>query len=163
MNRFLPPSFFEWCVNTPLARMIKSSMWDFAVLETIHIIGLALLLGSIFVTNLAVLGLGLRQPAGRVAKNTLPWGLAGFVLIVASGIPMFVSAATTYSGSFPFLLKMLLLAAAIVLQFAILRYPSVQKGTPAGKAVAVIALVCWFGVAYAGRAIAFDVLLNPGD
>jgi len=163
MNHFLPAAFFRWCVNTPVAHLIKQSMWGFAILETIHIIGLTLLLGSIFVVNLAVLGWGMRQPAERVAKEAARWGLAGFGLMVCSGVPMFMSAATSYSASIPFLVKMMLLAAGLLLQFALYKLPGMYNGSAAGKIAAGLSLACWFGVAYSGRAIAFEVLLSLGS
>lgn len=160
MNHLLPQSFFQWCVNTPLARLISQSMWGFAVLETFHLLGLTLVLGSIFVVNLTVLGLGMRQPAARLARQVAPWALGGFVLMIASGVPMFLSAAVTYSGSIPFVIKMALLLSAITLQIAI--HARRYAVTAVGKVAAGLALLCWFGVAYAGRGIAFEVLFGTG-
>lgn len=162
MNHFLPNSFFEWCVNMPLARLISGSMWGFAVLETFHIVGLTVLLGSILVVNLRILGFGLRQPAERLARQVAPWALAAFVVMVSSGVPMFLSAAVTYSGSIPFVIKMTLLASGILLQAAIHWKSGMYAGSAAGKLVASLALVCWLGVAYAGRGIAFEVLFGTG-
>jgi hypothetical protein len=163
MIRFLPLSFFRWCINTPIAQVIKNSKWGFAILETFHIVGFTILLGSILVTNLAVLGLGMRQPAERIAKEATRWGLAGFAIVLLSGIPMFMSAATTYSSSFPFLIKMSLLLASFVLQLALTRLPAMYNGSFAGKVAACVSIVCWMGVAYAGRAIAFEVLFGTAD
>jgi len=69
MNHILPPAFFQWCLRTSLAQAISQSMWGFAVLETIHLIGLVLVLGSIFVINLRILGFGVKtvRTAGNVA------------------------------------------------------------------------------------------------
>lgn len=163
MIRFLPLSFFRWCINTPVAQVVKQSKWGFAILETFHIVGFTILLGAILVTDLAVLGLGMRQPADRIAKEATRWGLAGLAIVLLSGIPMFMSAATTYSTSFPFLLKMVLLLACFVLQFSLTRFPAMYKGTFAGKMAACVSLICWMGVAYAGRAIAFEVLFGTAD
>ena len=162
MNHLLPASFFQWCVNTPLARLISQSMWGFAVLETFHIVGLVLLLGSIVVVDLTVLGFGMRQPAERLARQVAPWALGGFVLMISSGVPMFLSAAVTYSGSIPFVIKMALLVSGIGLQLAIHTVSSMQSGSAAGKFAACVSLICWFGVAYAGRGIAFEVLFGTG-
>jgi hypothetical protein len=162
MIHFLPYSFFQWCAKTPFARLISQSMWGFAVLETVHILGLAMLLGSIFVVNLSVLGFGMRQPAAKLARELRPWGLAGFLLMAGSGIPMFMSAALTYANSIPFVIKMTLLILAIVLQSTIHRVSGMYDGSVLGKLAACLALVCWFGVAYAGRGIAFEVLFGTG-
>jgi len=161
MNHLLPAAFFEWCVNTSLAKLISQSMWGFAVLETIHLTGLAVFLGWIFVLNLTVLGVGMKKPAGSVARELGVWGLTGLGVMVASGLPMFMSAAVTYSGSIPFLVKMSLLILSIALQTTIHKVPGMYEGSVAGKVLAGIALICWFAVAYAGRAIAFEVLFDP--
>lgn len=159
MIHFLPYSFFQWCAKTSLATLISGSKWGFAVLETFHIIGATMLLGSIVVLNLRMLGWGLRQPAWRLAREVAPWGLAGFALMLASGIPMFMSAATTYSTSIPFAIKMGLLLLSIVLQLAIYWMLTRHDTAIAGKVAACFSLLCWFAVAYAGRGIAFEVLI----
>jgi hypothetical protein len=154
MNHILPRAFFQWCLNTSFAQAISHSTWGFAIFETIHLVGLVLVLGSIFVVNLRILGFGVRQPVALLTKEVAPWGLAGLLIMVASGIPMFMSAAMTYSGSVPFLVKMILLLCAITLQIVIYRMP--------GKLAAGLSLLCWFGVAYAGRGIAFEILFGSG-
>ncbi|HLK46780.1 MAG TPA: DUF6644 family protein [Bryobacteraceae bacterium] len=162
MNHLLPSWFFQWCVNTPLARLISQSMWGFAVLETFHIAGLVMVLGSILVVDLTVLGFGMRQPAERLARQVAPWGLAGLVVMIASGVPMFLSAAVTYSGSTPFAIKMTLLACGMGLQLGMHARSGMYAGSGAGKIAACLSLICWFGVAYAGRGIAFEVLFGTG-
>jgi hypothetical protein len=162
MIHFLPYVFFQWCVKTAMAKAIANSMWGFAVLETAHILGSVLVLGSIFVVNLRVLGYGVRQPAARLAREAAPWALAGLALMIASGVPMFMSAAVTYSGSTPFAIKMVLLFSAIAIQLAIHSVSGMYDGSAGGKLAACLALLCWFGVAYAGRGIAFEVLFGTG-
>ena len=134
MIHFLPFSFFQWCAKTSLAHLIAQSKWGFAVLETFHIIGLTLLLGSIVVVDLRVLGFGARQPAARLARQVAPWGLAGLALMHASGIPMFMSAAVTYAPSIPLAIKMSLLVSALALQFAIHKISGMYDGSVAGQA-----------------------------
>ena len=163
MIRFLPAAFFKWCASTSLAQAIAKSMWGFAVIETIHIIGLAMLLGSIFVLNLRVLGYGVKQSASDLAKEVFWWAVAGFTLMIVTGTVMFMSAATTYMGSDPFAIKMGLLLLAIILQFVIHKSPGMYSGSTLAKIAAFVALLCWFGVAYAGRGIAFEVLLSPTE
>lgn len=163
MDHLLPASFFKWCVATPVASWVNESLWGFATLETFHIIGLTVLLGTIVVVNLSVLGFGMRQSAGQLARELAPWSLAGLVVMIGSGVPMFLSSAVGYSHSVPFFVKMGLLLFAIVFQFAIYRKatkPGANQGARFGKLVACLSLICWFGIAYAGRAISFEVLFG---
>ena len=160
MSHFLPAAFFHWCVTTRLGMWVSTSMWGFAILETFHIIGLTIVLGTIFVINLTVLGVGTRQPADQLARELAPWTIAGLLVMIGSGVPMFMSSAVGYAGSVPFPIKMTLLISAIVLQVAIHRVPHMYDGTARGKLAACLSLVCWFGVAYAGRAISFEILFG---
>jgi hypothetical protein len=139
---------------------VSKSTWGFAILETFHIVGLTVLLGTIFVINLTVLGVGMRQPAGRLARELAPWTIAGLLVMIGSGVPMFMSSAVGYASSVPFLIKMTLLTSAIALQVAIHSVPRMYDGTAWGKLAACLSLVCWFGVAYAGRAISFEILFG---
>jgi hypothetical protein len=160
VNHLLPASFFRWCVDTRVGMWVSKSMWGFAILETFHIIGLTIVLGTIFVINLTVLGVGARQPAAQLAREVAPWTIGGLLVMIGSGVPMFMSSAVGYGGSVPFLIKMTLLVSAIALQVAIHKVPRMYDGTAWGKLAACLSLVCWFGVAYAGRAISFEILFG---
>jgi hypothetical protein len=160
MYHVFPASFLPWCVATPLAKYVALSVWSFPILETFHIMGLTLLLGSVFSLNLTVLGVGVRMPGDVLAKQLFPWAVAGFLLMVGTGIPMFMSAAPVYGDSRPFSIKMTLLVTAIVVQTAIHRIPGSYAGSRMARIAACVSLFCWFGIAYAGRAIAFTNLLS---
>ena len=159
MYRVLPQSFFEWCAATPVGRFIAASVWSMPILETFHIMGLVLLLGAAFTLNLTVLGLGVRMPSERLARHLFPWALGGLVVAIVTGIPMFMSAAPLYGASGPFAIKMSLLISAIVLQTVNHKVRGMYEST-GGRIIACATLVCWFGIAYAGRAIAFSNLLG---
>jgi hypothetical protein len=159
MYRILPQSFFEWCAATAIGKFIAASVWTMPILETFHIMGLVFLLGAAFTLNLTVLGVGMRMPSERLARYLFPWALGGLLIAIVTGIPMFMSAAPLYGKSGPFALKMSLLVSAIVLQIAIHKVHGMYRST-IGRVAAVVTLVCWFGIAYAGRAIAFSNLLG---
>jgi uncharacterized protein DUF6644 len=159
MYRILPQAFFQWCAATPLGKFIAASVWTMPILETFHIMGLMFLLGAAFTLNLTVLGVGVRMPSDRLASQLLPWAASGLAIAIVTGIPMFMSAAPLYGNSGPFALKMTLLVSAIVLQTVIHNVRGMY-GSPVGRVVACVTLVCWFGIAYAGRAIAFSNLLG---
>ena len=159
MYHVLPQWFFEWCAATPLGRFIAASVWTMPILETFHIMGLVLLLGAAFTLNLTVLGVGVRVPSDRLARQLFPWAVGGLLVVIVTGIPMFMSAAPLYGHSGPFALKMSLLVSAIVLQLVIHNVRGMYL-SGAGRIIACLTLVCWFSVAYAGRAIAFSNLLG---
>jgi hypothetical protein len=162
MSHILPGAFFRWCMSTDLSQLIRGSRWGFAVLETIHILGFGVLLGGICLVDLSVLGFGMRQPAGRIVRDATRWGLAGLAVAAVTGIPMFMSAAALYANSIPFLVKMIMLIASVVLQIVLYKFPALLNGSTAGKVMAAASLLCWFGIAYTGRAIAFEILIGIG-
>jgi hypothetical protein len=72
--------------------MIEKSKWDFVILETIHILVMAMFLGTIFIVDLRLLGFGMRrQPPAQMAKDLAPWTVTGMFLMIATGIPLFFS------------------------------------------------------------------------
>jgi hypothetical protein len=77
--------------------------------ETVHIIGLALLFGTIVVVDLRLLGLGRNVSAVAVTRNVLPWTLAGFAVAAATGSLMFTAHAAEFATLPIFLLKMTLI------------------------------------------------------
>lgn len=155
---FRAVSFFIWCENTQLALWIKGTTWVFAIIETIHIIGLALLLGTMLIVDLRLLGVGMRKQAtADLASELAPWIWVGLAVMILTGIPMFMSEAVRLYGSTPFLIKMVFLFFALLFHFTLHRKATASKVETAwqGKVAACVSLTCWLGVALAGRVIAF--------
>lgn len=161
MNRivyFIPYSFFQDCQTTFIARMIERSRYAFALIETIHIITLAVLLGTVVVIDLRLLGVWKEDVSPTEFSKMLgPWSWTSLVIMVITGVAMFLSEATRMSRSAPFYFKMFLLVFAIAVYFIRGRVAESKfDSTPwLSKMVACISLLCWFGVALAGRVIAF--------
>ena len=158
MNFLLP--FFEWCNNSSLSVTIRESKVLFPIIETLHLIGLTLLFGSILVLNLRLFGVVMqRQAASQVARVISPYILGSMVVTFSSGILLFFSEALKLYGSTPFQIKMVLLATALVFHFTIHRKVATTDDSRMSlwraKMAATISLTLWFGVGLAGRAIAF--------
>jgi Family of unknown function (DUF6644) len=149
---------FEWMENSPVGQTIRHSATLIAVLESIHLIGLTLLLGSILMVDLSVLGLGIgRSPASRIAKELRAWTRAGLVIMLTSGPLILSSEAVRCYESPAFWAKMALLAVALTFHFT-LHKKVVSEESPApqrrAKWTACWSLVFWTSVALAGKAIA---------
>lgn len=157
--RFFPASFFRLCEGTTLGQWIIHGQWYFAVIETVHIMAVAILLGSIAVVDLRLLGYGLRrQQVACIARQLAPWTLSSLAVMVLTGIPMFLSEAIKMGRNESFFWKMLLLIGALAVYFTLhwkitIRQPAEEGGF--AKLTACLSLLLWFGVALAGRAIAF--------
>jgi hypothetical protein len=154
----LPYSFFDWCESTPLGLWLMQAMWGFATIETVHIMALAVLLGTMVVVDLRLLGLGLKQMSPAELSGLLaPWFWTSLVTMIVSGACLFTGEAVRLSKSAPFAYKMTFLLLAIVVHLTIHRKAIANglDGAALGKAAASLSLLCWLGIALAGRAIAF--------
>jgi hypothetical protein len=139
------------------ANPLNGSALIFPALECAHIIGFALLIGSIALVDFRLLGIGLtRQEPAELNKSLFPWTLAGLVLIFFSGPLMFSTDPDMYYLNWAFLIKMACLAAALVFHFSMHR-KTVQRGMSAGaaKAVAYTSLTLWASVVFGGIFIGF--------
>jgi hypothetical protein len=152
---------FEAIEAMGFAVAINSSLYAFALIESVHLIALAVIGGAVLIVDLRLLGLGFRrQTVAEVAVAARPWLIASLITIVATGFLMFASlAASKYYYNEAYWWKMYFLLAAIVFTFAI-RQPLAlgapqRTETGVAKAVASLSIFLWLGVAVAGRAIGF--------
>jgi hypothetical protein len=150
--------FFEWCEATAVGAAIRNSTWLFPAIESVHLLGLAALGGALLVLDLRLLGLGLRRPVAELARDSQPW-LAGSILVMlATGIPLFLSEAVKCYYSQPFWVKMVALPPAMLFAFTVRRRVALaDESRPVlHKLVGLVSLSLWFTVAAAGRWIGFS-------
>lgn len=149
--------FIKFCNDTWVSNVIRNSTNIFPVVEVFHLFGLTLLLAVVTVVDMRILGLGLRrQSIPAVAKALEKWGVGAALLTIGTGILLFLSEATKCYVNQAFPYKMWFLLAGIVLY--LLTHRAIKKNTMSlglMRVVAVLTLFVWYGVAVAGRAIAF--------
>lgn len=95
-----------------LGQAMRQWLWLYPSVEIVHIVGIALLFGSIAVLDLRLLGFSKSVALGKFAGHVLPWTAASFLLIVPSGLAMFVAHASDFIASPVFVAKMCLIMAA---------------------------------------------------
>jgi len=137
---------------------LNESALAFPILECFHILGFALTIGTIALVDFRLLGFGLRQNAGDLAKALAPWTLFGLVVVLLSGPMLFSSDPDMYYLNFSFQIKMVLLVLAIVFHYTIRRKllrGELSRGL--NKPVAIISLLLWTSIIFAGIFIAFVV------
>jgi hypothetical protein len=152
--------FFEWCEKTALFRLISTHESFFPALETIHLFGLVLLLGTTVILSLRLLGVIMaRQPVPELARELANYTASGLALMLSSGVLMFVATAVRNYSNTSFWVKMVFLATALLFHFAyfrkVIRMEDSGIARRRGKRAAWGALILWFGVAAAGRSIGF--------
>lgn len=149
----------QWLDSTTIGNIIKESTYIFPIVEVVHLFGLTLLLGTMTITDLRMLGIGMRrQSVATVAGQMAPWSIWGAVVTILTGILLFLSEVMKCYENAAFPYKMWFLLAGILLYFFVQRRitaPGARVSPAALKVVAVLSLTCWYGVAIAGRAIAF--------
>jgi CDP-diglyceride synthetase len=133
-----------------MAEFIKQS-WVFPVVQSIHIIGITMLVGTICLLDLRLLR---SQSTEEFAARLAPWTTTGLLTVLITGPVLFGSDLTRYVQNPAFVVKMVLLAVALAAHFTLHRSvnPSRQK------IAAILSLLLWSSVVLAGRAIAdFDI------
>ena len=137
---------------------LNESALAFPILECFHIVGFAMTLGTIALVDFRLLGFGLRQNAGDLAKAVAPWTLFGLIMVLVSGPLLFSSDPDMYYLNFSFQIKMVLLVLALVFHYTIRRKLLRGELSPdLSKPVACISLLLWSGIIFAGIFIAFVV------
>jgi hypothetical protein len=154
-------AFFSWCESSWLGADMRDSRWLFAVIESVHLLGLAVLGGSVVVVNLSLLGLGLgRRSSAQLWRDTRPWFLASLAVMLGTGLLLFTSEAVKLYYHEAFWVKM----SALLL--ALLYTATVQRRTALGDparvsglhscGVALGSLLLWLLVGIGGRWIGFS-------
>jgi hypothetical protein len=147
-----------------LAARIRDSLLIFPLLEAAHVIGLALVVGTIAAIDLRLLGLAsTNRSFQRMSSDILKWTWGAFALTALTGALMFTTNATVYFHNVYFRLKMLLLVLAgvnmavfeLTAGRTIHQWDKNPSAPAIGKIVATVSIVLWISVIVAGRVIGF--------
>jgi hypothetical protein len=154
-------TFCQWVSTTAVGQAISVSSWAFAVIESVHLLALAVIGGAVLMLDLRLLGLGLRdQPIERIARDAQPWLTGSLIVMLVTGVLLFSSEPIKCYNSMPFRLKMSALVLAMSFAFTVRRSVALAgDGQVAAiwlKVVAVVSLALWFGVGASGRWIGFS-------
>ena len=159
----LVEAFARWISHTPVAWFVIGLRWTWPVCETLHFLGMAMLIGAVGVLDARMLGLFTRLPIGPL-ERLVPWGVAGFVINAVTGFLFFAGAPNQYIHNNIFWYKMLFIAIAGVnvglfyLTGLSRRVDGVGPGEQAplaAKMIAASSLFLWFGVIFWGRMLPF--------
>jgi hypothetical protein len=150
-----------------LAQAMRQWLWLYPSVEVVHLVGIALLFGSIVVLDLRLLGLSRHIPVRMLARHVLPWTAASFLLIIPSGLLMFMAHASEFVESEVFILKLLLIMGAglnAALFHAITFRTADVWDTeemrklpppPSARLAGALSLVLWISVIACGRLLAY--------
>jgi hypothetical protein len=136
---------------------LNNNEWSFPLLEIIHIVGFALAIGTIFMEDLRLIGMGMRrQPVSQLYKDLAPWTLGGFVAVLMSGPLIWSSDPNMYLNNGAFRFKMGALVIALLYQYTVHRKVALSDPSPVvGALVGVVSVGLWVSVIAGGLFIAF--------
>lgn len=156
----------EWLENTPLAQAVAESPVLFPMIESIHVLAITFVVGSIAMVDLRLLDFTARdQKPSRIAADILPWTWGAFIVAVIAGSLMFISQAEKYFANSAFRAKFVLIALAginmLVFQLItgrdIQKWPDGAKTPLRAKIAGGLSLTLWVGVVACGRWIGFTM------
>ena len=154
-------AFFEWMETSTLGQIGKTYGGVYALGQSLHLMALALLGGTVLVTDLRLLNVVLRDvPSEVVVENAHKWFKIAVAAIVATGIFMAAAVALRMYYNAFFWAKMIALSTGIVFVFFV-KYPLLTRphstiNPLVIKSMAVASLFLWFSVAATGRWIGFS-------
>ena len=145
--------------ESPFGTFIAETPWVYPLLETLHVIGLGLLYGGLFILSLRIFGYSRALSLETLTAHTLPWVWLGFCVNAASGTALFISNAVEFGANPAFQLKLGLIAVAglnaMVLKRLTRQIRSDGEATTAARWGAAASLGLWTCTLAAGGMIAY--------
>ena len=156
--------FCQWLYDSQIGTAIRESIWLFSIIETVHVLSITLLVGTVAILDLRLLGLILkREPVSEIAGQILPLTWCGFAVSFASGFLLFWAEAAKSYYNPAFRLKLLMLALAglnpFIFHLTVYRQVAAWNEAPVtplrARMAALFSLTLWSGIIITGRAIAY--------
>ncbi len=159
------PTLFKALQASPLGSTISQSTWMFPTIETVHVVAIATVIGTIAMVDLRLLGVASKgRPASALIREFLPWTWGGFALALVTGSLLFTSRAADYMALPAFLAKFVIMAmaAANMLVFHLTaerRIAAWDLGRPAtgARVAGGLSLLMWAAIVVFGRQVGFSL------
>lgn len=141
---------------------LMNSAWGWPSVESLHFVGLSLLVGAVGLYDLRMLGVAKGVPMGALHR-LIPWGVGGYALNVATGLLFVTSAPDQYLYNPAFQVKLALMAVAGMNVLFFYRFvfrrvagsPEDDRAPFPARVAAGVSLACWIGVIVCGRLITY--------
>ena len=158
--------FALWLATTPASVFIQEhNTWTIPAIQSVHIVGIALVMGSVLMIHLRILGLAWAdQTLRQTTRRFGPWLTGSLWLLLATGLLMVIGEPVRELVTFSFWLKMTLVAigalVAVLFQRALRRHERQWEDTlvhrSSVKALAIVTFLTWACIIVLGRLIAYD-------
>jgi hypothetical protein len=152
-------------ISAAMRGEVDGSEWLFPIVETLHVMALSVVVGSISMMDLRLLGIASRSsPVTRLSKEVLPWTWTAWCVAAVFGTLLFMSKAQTSAANLQFELKFACmgLAALNMLVFHLGTFRQVDRWDTddpplSAKIAGGLSLLLWIGVVFFGRWVGFTV------
>jgi len=150
----------EWLRAASIAGFVNTTNWAWPTLETLHFMGLSMIMGVALLVNLRMLGVA-KNISFAALHRLLPWGILGFGLNVVTGFLFFVTTPDQYTQNVSLHIKMILMMIAGLNIFYFTTFDETWKLSPGddapvrAKVVTTFTVALWIGVIYFGRMMPF--------
>jgi hypothetical protein len=152
--------------DLPLSTAIREGAFLFPVIECVHVLALATVVGTIAIVDLRLIGIAAhRRTISALLKDMLPITFGGFIVAVAAGTLLFMSNAVVYFGNANFRLKMLFMALAgvnmiafhLLTQRSLSAWDDAPVPATAARMAGALSLLFWVCVVYFARNAGFTL------
>lgn len=158
-----PESWLQWLETSGLSSAIRQSTWLYPALEIVHIIGIVLLVGPAFLFDIRMLGFSKSLSITALEKHLLTWSMRAVILVVPSGILLFITNAAALAYNPVFYTKLIVIVIAginawIFHKIILKTVPEWDSGSPApaaAKTTALVSIIAWITVITCGRLLAY--------
>lgn len=152
-------TLLEQLYASPPSTLIRDAGFVIPAVQSLHILGIAMLFGSALICDLKVLGVWpMPEPMAVVHRRFFPWMKGAFVAILLSGLINALGEPVRVFGNWLFWLKMALLLLAVALTAVLGRAMKRTQGPalpPANRVIAAISIAVWVAIIICGRWIAY--------
>ena len=158
--------FAEWLESTSIATWVQESLYGFAIVVAVHILALALSVGTVIWFDLRLLGVSmLGVPVSKLYRQLWPWLVGGFALMLISGAILLAAYATAAYGNVYFRVKLAALLVAGLNAFVyhrlterqIAQWDEARRPPLPARAAGLISIAVWSVAIVAGRMMSYTM------
>jgi Family of unknown function (DUF6644) len=158
--------FLQWLSDTSFSITMRESLWAEPIVETAHVLTLALFLGFVLLLDLRLLDVAMRRyRVSQVFQQLNPGMFGGFAVMIVTGLLLFCGDPVIFYSTIFFKGKMIMLVLAglnvllfnLTLGKRMAQWDHAPRTPRAVKVAGVVSLVLWVLIVSAGRAIAYDL------
>jgi magnesium-transporting ATPase (P-type) len=156
--------FCDWLSRTSISVAFQSANWFVPLVQTVHIMAIAILLTSVYIVSFRLIGLTRgSQPLAALTSKSTPWIWTTLCVLLVTGALLTITEPARELLNWAFRVKMLMVLALAgilwLVQLRIRQNPEYWSESPArrhaGRALGIVAVIVGASIVTAGRWIAY--------